>query len=196
MTCLSNNDIVKAGATAKDTLELARFLASNLKLSKLSKLSKALDVRTFVEEATYFFIFTSIFFRDIDDCTLILTRIKKGQREAKTCFDLIARTRSKNAKISATWKIFSSGRDNCWPSLRDAKALRKPQQSAKTTSRSKTENSLVPLVSVRPRGPKTNRQRAGYATRVRGFGVLLQTRDKLSRKSLAICVLVSTRLDT
>lgn len=77
MTCLSNNDIVKAGATAKDTLELARFLTSNLKLSKLSKLSKALDVRTFVEEATYSFIFTSIFFRDIDDCTLILTRIKK-----------------------------------------------------------------------------------------------------------------------
>lgn len=77
MTCLSNNDIAKVGATAKDTLELARFLTSNLKLSKLSKLSKALDVRTFVEEAAYSFIFASIFFRDIDDCTLILTRIKK-----------------------------------------------------------------------------------------------------------------------
>lgn len=170
MTRLSNNDIAKVGATAKDTLELARFLTSNLKLSKLSKLSKALDVRTFVEEAAYSFIFSSIFFRDIDDCTLILTRIKKRQREAKTRFDLIARTRSKNAKISATWKIFPSGRNNCCPSLRDANALWKPQQSAKTTSRSKTENNLVPLVSVRSRGPKTNRQRAGYATRVVGSG--------------------------
>lgn len=119
MTRLSNNDIAKVGATSKDTLELARFLTSNLKLSKLSK---ALDVRTFVEEAAYSFVFACIFFRDIDDCTLILTRIKKRQREAKTRFDLIARTRSKNAKISATWKIFPSGRDNCCPSLRDAKA--------------------------------------------------------------------------
>lgn len=151
MACLSNNDIAKVGATAKHTLELARFLTSNLRLWKLSK---ALDVRTFVEEAAYSFIFASTFFRDIDDCTLILARIKKKAKGSENPLSSYC----KNAKISATWTIFLSGRDNCCPSLRDAKALRKPQQSAKTTSRSKTGNNLVPLVSVRSRGPKTNRQ--------------------------------------
>lgn len=44
--------------------------------------------------------------------------------------------------------------------------------------------------------PKNESSKSGLRDSGSGFEVLLQTSDKLSRKSLAICVLASTRLDT
>lgn len=167
MTCLSNNDIAKVGATVKDTLELARFLTSNLKLSKLSK---ALDVRTFVEDAAYSFIFASIFFRDIDDSTLILRRKKmpKFQRRGKFVHPVetiagracaMQRRCENHQPVENGEQLGSSGLGSfSWP--------------------------------------KNESSKSGLRDSGRGFGVLLQTSDKLSRKSLAICVLANTRLDT
>lgn len=172
MACLSNNDIAKVGATAKHTLELARFLTSNLRLSKLSK---ALDVRTFVEEAAYSFIFASTFFRDIDDCTLILARIKKKAKGSEN--PLSSYCKNANFFIRSRQLL---------PELARCKGV------AKTAAERENHQ------------PVENREQLGssglgsfsWPKNESSIGVLLQTSDKLSRKSLAICVLASTRLDT
>lgn len=196
MTCLSNNDIVKVGATAKYTLELARFLTSNSKLSELSKLSKALDVRTFVEEATYSFIFTSIIFRDIGDCTLILAGIKKKAKRSEKLWSYCTDEIQKCQNLSDVENLYIRSRQ-LLPELARCKGVAKAATERENHQPVENRGERLGSSSLGSSSwPKNESSKSGLRNSGRGFGVLLQTRDKLSRKSLAICVLVSTRLDT